>query len=736
MKHLYLIITILGMIQCNRKEENLDFGSAIEKNTLAIYKDSKLRLSFGKPYLETKKYAIQTVSMYGKDSSQIASFTTDLSIKPIEIELKAFPNQSAFIVSISTNGNQSLSGKDCIGISFDSIPSFEIGNSFYKYGNVKAWTYPKQILSIDSLNITDNQFFYWKYSDSLYAAMMPLIGNGYVSTIGKDENGHLCAKSKCLIDNFEAKNVPLVVIAFDKNPYKLFEKIYEIGFKSMNKEQSLRKNKTYPAKFEKLLWCTWNSFMHTVDEKIILLGLESFKKKGFTLPNLLIDDGWSQVSAYGTGMLQSLEVEKTKFPKGLKNLVSIAKTKYGVENVGVWHAFNGYWAGIDPKSEMGIKYKNLFISYQDKVAWTEKPIETFYSINPKNELGFQFYDDWYNYLKNEGISFVKVDNQLVADRICSNNIAFSIGAANLQNNMQKAVKKHFDGHVINCMDMTTDAVYNYGNSAVARSSEDFFPENNSYKMSAGNAAIHVLCNAYNSTWWSQMVYPDYDMFQSHHPQAEFHAVARAISGGPIYITDTPGEQNMDIITKLIYKNGAIIRADQPALPTEDCLFNVSDSKPFKMFTTSNGVGILAIFNVADADSVKGNFKISDIPNLKSENFILYNYFTKNAIKSTLSNVFQLNIARLKQELFFAIPYNNEFAAIGLVEKYNAPKTVSKVSKINKSYRVELVEKGKFAAYSEIKPSSIEDSKGKNCKFTYINNLIEILDCDSKFMVNF
>ena len=29
--------------------------------------------------------------------------------------------------------------------------------------------------------------------------------------------------------------------------------------------------------------------------------------------------------------------------------------------------------------------------------------------------------------------------------------------------------------------------------------------------------------------------PDWDMFQSLHPAAEYHASARAISGGPIYV---------------------------------------------------------------------------------------------------------------------------------------------------------------------------------------------------------
>ncbi len=723
------------MYGCNTSTPNEDFGSGIEKNALQIFNNQKLRLGLGLPYIQDKKMTIQTVSVSAKDSSQTISFTSDLSIQPIEIGLQAFPSQNTLIFSISTKGNQkSTNGDNFVGLSFDSIPGFEKGTAFYKYGSVKAWTYPQLIENIDSLKPSDNQFFYWKYTDSLYAAMMPLGGNGYMTTIGKTEDGKLCAKTRSLMPNIEAQNVPLVAIAFDKNPYKLFEKIYQIGLTSINKEASLRKNKSFPAKFEKLMWCTWNSFMHTVDEQKILLGLESFKKKGFVLPNLLIDDGWSQVSAYGTGMLQSLEVSKSKFPKGLKNTISIAKTKYGVQSVGVWHAFNGYWAGIDPNSEIGKKYYHLLVSYQDKVAWANKQDSTFFAPSPKNAQGFQFYNDWYDYLKNEGVDFVKVDNQLVADRICRNNITFFEGAANLQNNMQDAVKKYFDGHVINCMDMTTDAVYNYKSSAVARSSEDFFPENFTYKMESGNAAIHVLCNVFNATWWSQMVWPDFDMFQSHHPQAQYHAVARAMSGGPVYITDTPGLQNMDVISKLIYKNGTIIRTDQPAMPTEDCLFNVLETKPLKVFSKSNGIGLLAIFNTADADSIKGTFSISDIPELQSDTFIVYDYY-KKLIKITDNKMsFDIQLDRLGHQLYYFIPLKNDFAPIGLVEKYNAPKTVLKYSQNKDNYEVILNEGGDFAAYSKSKPTEIRDDKGKKLDFSYTNQCILVKNCATRIVI--
>lgn len=54
-----------------------------------------------------------------------------------------------------------------------------------------------------------------------------------------------------------------------------------------------------------------------------------------------------------------------------------------------------------------------------------------------------------------------------------------------------------------------------------------------------------------------MVWPDYDMFQSYHPHAAYHAIARAISGGPVYLTYEPGKQNFKVLWPLIYSDGFI-----------------------------------------------------------------------------------------------------------------------------------------------------------------------------------
>lgn len=47
--------------------------------------------------------------------------------------------------------------------------------------------------------------------------------------------------------------------------------------------------------------------------------------------------------------------------------------------------------------------------------------------------------------------------------------------------------------------------------------------------------IHIASVAYNSVFLGEFMLPDWDMFHSLHPAAEYHASARALSGGPVYV---------------------------------------------------------------------------------------------------------------------------------------------------------------------------------------------------------
>ena len=61
-----------------------------------------------------------------------------------------------------------------------------------------------------------------------------------------------------------------------------------------------------------------------------------------------------------------------------------------------------------------------------------------------------------------------------------------------------------------------------------------------------NTSAHLHINGSACTHHHKQLYvgeicvPDFDMFHSKHTAAAMHAAARAISGGPVYVSDKPG----------------------------------------------------------------------------------------------------------------------------------------------------------------------------------------------------
>ena len=175
----------------------------------------------------------------------------------------------------------------------------------------------------------------------------------------------------------------------------------------------LRWNKEYPEPFEYLGFCTWNTFYRDQSEE----HLRTLAEKNFTEESgsnrfkyMIVDDGWQSTNEYpletpadlkqkfqGPNYLQNIEAN-FKFPNGIKPISDLLKEQYGFRWFGVWHAINGYWNGIDPNFPTGQTY-----------AWQKNGI--FVTPDPMNYKAYNFWVDYYKYMRQQGVDLVKIDNQ-------------------------------------------------------------------------------------------------------------------------------------------------------------------------------------------------------------------------------------------------------------------------------------------------------------------------------------
>ncbi|GAB4819326.1 hypothetical protein N2152v2_006372 [Parachlorella kessleri] len=285
---------------------------------------------------------------------------------------------------------------------------------------------------------------------------------------------------------------------------------------------------------------------------------------------------------------------------GLKLVVRELKEQYGVRYIYCWHALMGFWAGVAPDSQHTAKYQPRLVypkptpsilEVDPSYAWVQSVLAGVGLVaNPA-----PLHRDMHAYLKECGVDGVKVDVQGTVG------LAGSVagGAAALSGayheSLEASVQDHFPGnHCINCMCGSSEDMYRMTHTNLARVSDDYYPH------LPASWTSHIAICAYNSLFAGELVVPDWDMFHSAHPAAWLHAAARAVSGGPVYVSDRPGVHDFTVLARLVLPDGSVLRCRGHARPTRDSLFAdpLRDGQSvLKLWNLNSYCGVLGLFNL-------------------------------------------------------------------------------------------------------------------------------------------
>lgn len=462
-----------------------------------------------------------------------------------------------------------------------------------------------------------------------------------------------------------------------------------------------RGDKERPDFMEYLGWCTWDAFYHSVDFGKIKDGLQSFKEKGIRLGYMILDDGGLDVTG---DFLNSFYADTGKFPGGFSAVSSMAKQEYGVKYFGLWHAFEGYWAGLNPEGRLAEKY-GMIKNENILRPWLEPyGKDKLYLCDP--DYVEEFFEDFYSQLEKDGIDMLKVDGQCALELFTHQKLGRADTMAKFQAAYQNAAKKHFgDANVIACMCNGSDIYFNFYDLNVWRNSIDYFP--NKPFEDQGN---HLITNAYNSFLSSHFAWPDWDMFQSHTPEAKYHAAARAISGGPVYICDLPGKQDSALIHSIAYPDGRIPRFDRPVSITKDLLFtDIRNEKVLLKLTNVKGAnGTIGVFHCSpDSGELSTTISPSEIPEFSEETmYVIYDVDDKNYCVAGLHDTIPVALGEMNAKIFVISPISEGFAAIGLEGKYSAAATVTAASVCSTGFCASFDGVGKAVFYTSSAPSKV------------------------------
>ncbi len=531
------------------------------------------------------------------------------------------------------------------------------------------------------------QFLLWEETDG-HGILVPVLDGDFRACMCGSENG-LALKASCGPSGTPSSEVALAVAAFGEDPYETIKRGMSAAIQWMGRGKE-RTQKQVPEWVELFGWNTWDAFYSDLNEEKMLKGLETFQEGGIVPGQMVIDEGWQDYD--DDDYLTGYGVKENAFTDdSLRPFVQKAKNEYGVKLVGCWHTLFGELRGIDPEEPE-------FADLNPRLVVESGTEDDTFGVPEMNRVP-DFFETYHSRLEEQSVDFVKVDFQGALYRMTWDECGRAEAARRWQNALQNSVEKHFDGQMLNCMCLTSDQTYHTHTSNVTRASDDFFPDR------PETHPDHLRQCAYNSLWLEACTLPDWDMFHSQHPWGRYHALARAVSGGPVYVSDKPGEHDFPLLQQLVAADNKILRADDPALPTRDILFRDPEStdRLLKVFSRNGTIGLLGVFHpqtLKDGSTIEEAVEASLVETVDGDRFAVHSATRGFIGVRQMDEGIDVSLAPGEADVLVFSPVNEGFAPVGLVDKLNPAAGVLSREDGENTVQLEIRGGGRFGAAIE------------------------------------
>ncbi len=588
------------------------------------------------------------------------------------------------------------------------LPAFKNG----VYYSAKWW--PASSNRVYGNIITENtignvkqggMFLLLQVSSDKYFALLPMVSEQAYSWLDSGIDGLLLkmgTHGKATLNG----DIPLYSWAFASNPYLACNQAWEKALAVNPNTTTTREEKSYPEAFEYLGWCSWEHFKFDITETNMIQTIKDIEKSGVPVRSFLMDDGHFDRQSVLPG---------ENFPNGYKPLTDLKKDDK-IKWMGIWYAFLGDNHGIKLPGNLGELNSRM-----------SKANAGILLPGDDGELATEFYDHFLDIAKHDNMDFVKVDFQtdpLVFYAGSKNKRATAGLPTNNLNAVDNPVKasvqlsKVFQQRVsknslslTNCNWHHSISLFYSGESSVGRCSEDYQVGNKE------KAKAHLYHSYAAMPWLGQIAWGDHDMFHSNDPFAgRMMAVSKAISGGPVFLSDVPNHFQVDNINPLCYADGKLLRPLAPAAPLPDDIFkDLKDESLYRTITPlKNSSVAVVVYNLSPSESSLSTTINSDFYTkasgmiqpysgdweIPSEGLLVYDWYKQTA--QPLGEGYEVLIDGFEDRLIHLIPINNGWGVIGLQDKYLSPVTYTILKSTAESITIELEEEGSFLLWCKDK----------------------------------
>ncbi len=518
-------------------------------------------------------------------------------------------------------------------------------------------------------------------------------GKNSLSWLQISGHGNLIVNLSTLsLDNLQTDS-PVLLSSKGKTAIMAIQNAYDLLI--ANPETSSlqkRTNKTYYEAFDYLGWCSWEHYHFDIDESKLLMDLKAINSSAVPIRYVLIDDGHVDSDKE---QLVSFLPDKNKFPDQWKNIIA-CKKEDEIKWMGLWYNFCGYWKGISPENKLNETINKRLYLYNGSL------------LPGKSEDEIKaFYNTYVSTLKNFGFDFLKIDNQSFMLPLYMGDTD-AIKKAKLCNiALEEATNREKVG-LMNCMAQNILNTDHTTYSSVTRVSIDY------KKYDEDMAKSHLFQSYTNTLLQGQTVWPDHDMFHSSDTICgELMARSKAMSGGPVYLSDSPDNFTVEYIYPLIDEQGRLFRPKAPAIPTPESIFMnpLQEKKSYRVFAPTGNEGLSLICYNLNADTTatsinaiihKSDYDLRETftrqEPIKKDKIILYDWILQTAEELVQEKV--ITLKGFTDRLFHLCPVSNGWGVIGIREKYLSPATVEIISSTNKELILNVLTVGTLCIWVE------------------------------------
>lgn len=516
-------------------------------------------------------------------------------------------------------------------------------------------------------------FALFHLKDGNFMAVLPVAAPDSLAWLKLERDGTFLVEAGSLGTSPAKPQAVLAVTATDKDIYRACSAVWNkaLSLPFIKGRTLPREKKIYPEPFKYLGWCSWEQYKKNISSKLLEETAKKLEASPVPVRWMLVDDGFQTQERL---QLVSFQPRQDRFPRGWQPLMKHKSPK--LKWMGLWHCYYGLWNGIHPRHHLDDETaRGLVRTAKGKILPGDGP----------GGAG-AFYTPFLQSVKDAGFDFVKIDVQAEylkhADGL-DNPVRHNTKCSEALE--QACLKTGLS--LVNCMAQGTVNIQNTRYSAVTRCSID-------YKLGdEAMAKSHILQSYANTLWLGQTVWPDHDMFHSTDPAcARLMAVSKAVSGGPVYLSDPADKLNPENIMPLVWSDGLLLRPLAPAVPLPDSVFPdaLNENRLYRVIAPLPGQSAaVVVYNLkhpSPAKPVRGKISLEDYKSaaallngnaaeayasLPPEGIAAYSGEGGRALTPAQPDL-DVELTGFKDRLFIMAPIVQGWAVIGRRDKFLSP----------------------------------------------------------------